>query len=228
MRAYLNSGSRNGLGTRPQDDPEEMAFQIRRWTYFVWLGGDMPVEAHVHFLDICNWVMAKDGDPKKAHPIEANGMGGCTWPSNYGELFDQHFVEYTYADGTKLFSQCRRRSGCWISRGVYAHGTKGWSMCRTDGRRQSERPHYQEQIDLVQAIRNNERRNEGWYGATSSMTGVLGRMATYSGQLVRWDDAVAKGPDEGPKRLAFDALPPHLPGPDGRYPIAAPGVYKPY
>jgi len=63
------------------------------------------------------------------------------------------------------------------------------------------------------AIRKDERLNEGWFGAVSSMTAVLGRMATYSGQVVRWDDAVAKGPDESPERLAWDAAPRHVPGP---------------
>ena len=37
------------------------------------------------------------------------------------------------------------------------------------------------------------------------MTAVLGRMATYSGQTVKWDDAVAKGTSEFPEKLAWDA-----------------------
>ena len=81
---------------------------------------------------------------------------------------------------------------------------------------------------MFDAIRKNEKHNDGWYGATSSFTGVLGRMATYSGQVVKWDDAVANGPDEMPKRFAFDADPPAMPDKDGNYSIAMPGVYKPY
>ena len=65
----------------------------------------------------------------------------------------------------------------------------------------------QEHHDLINAIKNNEKYNEGWHGATSSMTAVLGRMATYSGQVVKWDDAVAKGKTEFPKQLAWDAPP---------------------
>jgi len=57
---------------------------------------------------------------------------------------------------------------------------------------------------------------------------VLGRMATYSGKIVKWDDAVAKGPDEFPAELAWDAQPRNLPDAEGNYPIAMPGVYKPY
>ena len=90
-----------------------MEFQIRNWGCFVWLYGDNIVEQHVHNIDIANWVMAKDGDPKKAHPVEANGMGGRVNRGNYGDIFDHHFVEFTYADGTKVFSQCRHIAGTW-------------------------------------------------------------------------------------------------------------------
>ena len=85
-----------------------------------------------------------------------------------------------------------------------------------------------EHADLVGAIRNGRKLNDGWYGATSSFTVVLGRMATYSGQVVNWDEAVAKGPDEMPKRFAFDADPPAMPDKDGNYSMAVPGLYKPY
>ena len=55
-------------------------------------------------------------------------------------------------------------------------------------------------------------------------------MATYSGQVVKWDEAVAKGPDEGPEKLAWDANPPVLPDEDGLYEhaVAMPGIYKPF
>ena len=55
------------------------------------------------------------------------------------------------------------------------------------------------------------------------MTAVLGRMATYSGQVVRWDDAVAKGPGESPERIALDAVRGTCPALDGRYPFPTPG-----
>ena len=46
--------------------------------------------------------------------------------------------------------------------------------------------------------------------------------------MVKWDDAVAKGPDEMPKKFAFDADPPAMPDKDGKYPMPVPGIYKPY
>ena len=57
---------------------------------------------------------------------------------------------------------------------------------------------------------------------------MLGRMATYSGQIVKWDDAAANGPSEMPERFAWDANPKAMPDAAGNYPIAMPGVYKPY
>lgn len=232
LRVYWNGlgGGARELGKRPQNDKDEMAFQIRNWGCFLWLYGDNIVEQHVHNLDIANWVMAKDGDPRKAHPIEANGMGGRVHAGNYGDIFDHHFVEYTYADGTKMFSQSRHIENTWNAVSEFVHGTKESRGVATGGgpKLESSNPYDQEHVDLVKAIRKDQKLNEGWFGAISTMTAVLGRMATYSGQIVKWDDAVAQGPNEGPERLAWDAMPRHLPDADGRYPLAVPGVYKAY
>ncbi len=69
---------------------------------------------------------------------------------------------------------------------------------------------------------------EGWHGATSSLTTIVGRMATYSGQVVKWDDAVAKGTSEFPESLAWDAKAPVVKDANGDYPIPVPGVFKPF
>jgi len=51
-------------------------------------------------------------------------------------------------------------------------------------------------------------------------------MATYSGQVIEWDKAINSGIDIHPKVYAWDAPTPIVPGPDGYYPIAVPGVTK--
>jgi myo-inositol 2-dehydrogenase / D-chiro-inositol 1-dehydrogenase len=217
FRAYWDGGP---IWIRKrQPGQTEMEFQMRNWYHFVWLCGDHIVEQHVHNLDVCNWV-------KGDHPVKAIGMGSCHCRDNrgVGQIYDNHSVEFTYKDGMKMFSQCRQQTNTWSSVTQCIHGTKGivdlpgWAG---DGLTQ-------EHADLVNAIRKGERLNDGWYGATSSFTAVLGRMATYSGQEVLWDEAVAKGPDEMPQRYAFDATPPVVPDKDGNYPMAVPGVYKPY
>jgi len=236
LQAYFNCSGSWVRARRPGES--EMGHQIRNFQYFVWVGGDFIVEAHVHNLDACNWI-AND------HPVEANGMGSRRNPedANYGETFDQHMVEFTYANGVKLFSQCRYVAGCWSHCGENVCGTQG--RARLAGWAGGEQgvslsgkepwrytgakvnPWEQELADLVAAVRENRPYHEGWYGATSSFTGVLGRMATYSGQVVRWDEAVAKGPSLMPQKLRLEADPPVLPDANGRYAIPRPGSRSP-
>ncbi|MBC7627742.1 MAG: dehydrogenase, partial [Ferruginibacter sp.] len=63
-------------------------------------------------------------------------------------------------------------------------------------------------------------------GAFSTMTSILGRMATYTGQMIEWDKAINCGLDLHPKVYDWNALPPLVPDADGHYPIAIPGVTK--
>jgi len=232
LRVYWNMGN---IWTKPrQPGDTEMAYQIRNWQYFCYFGGDHIVEQHVHNLDVANWVL-------NAHPVKANGMGGRQRRDEFkdmGHIYDHHFVEFTYADGTKLFSQCRQMPGCWNQVSEWVHGVKGTADCagtiEVDGGEKWQykgpkmSPYQQEHVDLVKAIRNNEKYNEGWHGAHSTMTAVLGRMATYSGQEITWDEAVEKGTAIMPEKLAWDINPPMMPDADGTYKthVAMPGVYK--
>ncbi len=209
--AFMSSGFKdhpNGMG--------EMEFQIRNWNFFRWISGDHIVEQHVHNLDVCNWA-------KGDHPIEANGMGGRLARINAAQ-FDHHFVEFTYPDQSRLYSQCRQMAGCWDRVHEAVHGTKGIMDLGTNG----SDGYVNEHADLLKAIRTGNKLNDAWHGATSSMTGVLGRMATYSGRVVKWDDAVAQGPNELPKTFALDANPPIMPNAEGGYDVPVPGVYRPY
>ncbi len=232
LRAYWNGSGIWNRGREPW--MTEMQYQVNNWYHFVWLSGDNICEQHVHNLDVCNWV-------KNDHPVEANGMGACIRryigdAKGTGQIFDEHFVEFTYKDGTKMFSQCRHMGGTWNNVSEAAHGTKGTSNCantieagekwRFKG--ENPNPYVQEHIDLIAAIRKGEKYNEGWFGATSSFTAVLGRMATYSGKIVKWDEAVEQGADTFPKQLAWDAPAPVQKDADGNYPIAIPGVTDPY
>ena len=240
LRVYWNGG---GIWNRARlPGMTEMQYQVLNWYHFCWLSGDNICEQHIHNLDVGNWVK---GD---AHPIEANGMGGCTaryLGSNKGtgQIFDHHFVEFTYADGTKMYSQCRHMKNCFNSVGEWAHGTKGEAKCSSvagsdnkpeggkkakgRGRTKGVDGHQQEQIDLVAALRAGKRYNEGYYGANSSMTAALGRLATYSGKVVKWDEAVASNLTQFPKVLAWDAPAPVQKDADGNYPIPMPGAFKP-
>ncbi len=233
LRAYFNSG---GVWVRRRDPAQsEMQYQVRNWYYFNWVCGDHIVEQHVHDLDVMNWIM------KDEHPVEANGMGGrqVRIGPDYGEIFDHHSVEFTYADGTKMFSYCRHIPGCWNSFSEHAHGTKGyasmqghgWGEIGVDGedpQRWERGPdgHQLEHNNLFAAIAAGKPYNEGDRGATGTMTAILGRMATYSGKIVKWDDAMNSTLDLGPDSFEWDAEAPVKPGADGIYPCAMPGLTK--
>jgi hypothetical protein len=55
------------------------------------------------------------------------------------------------------------------------------------------------------------------------MTAILGRMATYSGKKIKWDEALNSTLDLSPKKYDFAADPPVMPDKDGYYPVPMPG-----
>ncbi|MCA9188896.1 MAG: Gfo/Idh/MocA family oxidoreductase [Pirellulaceae bacterium] len=232
-RAYWNGG---GLWNRErQPNQTEMEYQVNNWYYFNWLCGDHIVEQHIHNLDVINWL-------KNGFPVEANGQGGreVRVGKEFGQIYDHHFVEFTYADGSKMYSQCRHIPGCWNPVAEYCHGSNGsaaisdatikdrngettWRYGRGGGD-----GHQQEHHDLFAKLRAGERPNEGEYGAMSTMTSILGRMATYSGKVIRMEDALNSDVIVSPveKYTSWDDTPPVLPDADGFYPVPVPGIEK--
>ena len=214
-----------------------MEYQVRHWYFFTWLSGDHIAEQHIHNLDVCNWVA-------DAHPVEAQGMGGrqVRAGKEFGQIYDHHAVEFTYADGTKMFSYCRQIPGCWNEMSEYAHGTTGWmnvaggpiqgygpaaaSGSPPHKKRSTINPYQIEHDDLFDAIRRDKPYNEAPLGATSTMTAILGRMATYSGKVVNWDEALNSKLSLAPDELTWDAQPKALPDAEGFYPVAVPGATK--
>lgn len=207
----------------------EMEYQVYNWYYFNWLCGDHNVEQHIHNIDVGNWVRGGK------HPVEAKGMGGrqVRTGKEYGQIFDHHAVEYTYDDGTKMFSQCRHMDGCHTEVAEHAHGTLGTadvSGARMKGKsgqwRSRTKPidvYQQEHIDLFSALRRGDIYNEGDMGIDSTLTAIMGRMATYSGKVITWDEALASTLDLSPTEYSFTATPPVVPDANGFYPIPIPG-----
>ena len=86
---------------------------------------------------------------------------------------------------------------------------------------------HQVEIDvLFAALLARQPYNEADWATESTMTAILGRMATYSGKVVKWDEAIDSQLDLTPKNLDWDAEPLVKPGPDGCYTCAIPGVTK--
>lgn len=217
LRCYWN-GAHAASGYRGEPPQgRELEWQIRNWNHFCWLSGDHIVEQHVHNIDVCNWIM------KDAHPVEANGMGGREVRKR-SNMYDHHFVEFTYDNDVKMYSQCRQIAGCWDAVTEFAHGDRGVMELGGNG----NDGYVNEHGDLAKAIQEDAKLNDGWHGANSTMTAILGRMATHSGVVVKWEEAVKSDEKLGPDRLALDDRPPLTRGEDGLYPVDVPGVYKPY
>jgi len=229
LRAYFNS---RGVWVKTRKPGQsEMEYQVNNWYYFTWLSGDHIVEQHIHDLDVCNWIM-------QGHPVEAQGMGGrqVRKGSLYGEIFDHHAVEFTYANGVKLFSFCRHIPDCWNSFSQHVVGSKGSAdlighgdtVLQVKGQepvtwKRNHDGHQIEHDDLFAAMRAGKPYNECDVATASTMTAILGRMASYSGKVVTWDEGLNSQVDLAPERLAWDALPRSLPDDEGQYACAMPG-----
>jgi predicted dehydrogenase len=213
----------------------EMEYQMRNWYYFVWLCGDHITEQHIHNIDVVNWF-------KGGYPVKAQGMGGreVRTGKDYGEIFDHHYVEFQYADGSILNSQSRHQPKTMSRVDELLVGTKGkihaGAANITDHKgkviyqfdKKGENNAYQTEHDeLFAAIAKGDYKfADAENGAHSTMTSILGRMATYSGQVVEWDKAINSGLNLQPKVYDWNAAPPVLPNDDGMYPVATPGVTR--
>jgi hypothetical protein len=56
---------------------------------------------------------------------------------------------------------------------------------------------------------------------------MLGRYATYSGKMVKWDEALAWDNSEFPEKLDFKTPTRFGPDAEGLYPVAVPGKFDP-
>jgi predicted dehydrogenase len=204
-------------GKPREEGANEMTYQMRNWYNFTWLSGDFNVEQHVHFLDVCAWVM------KNEYPIRAIGLGGRqvrTGPE-YGHIYDHFSIVYEYPDGAKLFSNCRQQPKCKNDVSANVLGTKGKAELRErrkglvirsnsewfyDGKRNDM---YQTEHDeLFASIRAGKPLNNGEYMAKSTLLAIMGRMAAYTGQEITWQKALTSKEELKPSVYAWDGTPP--------------------
>lgn len=226
----------DGVWVKPrQAGQTEMEYQMRNWYYFVWLCGDHITEQHIHNIDVVNWY-------KGMYPVKATGMGGrqVRTGKDYGEIFDHHYVEFEYPDGSILNSQCRHwpktpgkvdelivgtKGKIYCGKGLITD-LKGNSMYQFD-RSKENQPYQAEHDVLFEAIAKGEYRfDDAENGAKSTLTSIMGRMSTYSGQVIHWDKTLESGLSLQPASYDWNTAPPVMPNADGFYPVATPGVTK--
>jgi hypothetical protein len=108
-------------------------------------------------------------------------------------------------------------------------GTKGTSNCadrieskggsgRWRYRGPSPSPYHQEHQDLIASILSGKPINEARTVAESTLTGIIGREAVYSGHAITWDEALKSTTRLGPADYKF--------GPYPTPPVAMPGQYR--
>jgi predicted dehydrogenase len=203
---------RGPLWVRPrQKDWSDMTWQMRNWYYFTWLSGDFNVEQHVHLLDVASWL-------KNEYPVKAIGSGGrvVRTGEQYGHIYDHFAIIYEYADGARLFAQCRQQPGCATDISLYAIGSKGraararesfritgenaWKYDGPDNQAQQT-----EHDELFASVRSGKPINNGEYLAKSTLMAIQGRMAAYTGQVITWDMAMNSKEDLTPTNYDWNA-----------------------
>jgi len=233
-QVYWNSG---GVWVRPRKPHQtEMEYQMRNWYYFNWLCGDHIVEQHVHQLDVANWI-------KQKYPVSIQGTGSRAHRTGkeYGEIYDNFAIELTYDDGSVIYSQCRHFEGihnrvdetfqatrgrAYISAGNQAilWDDKGNEIFRHNAKGDPN-PYAQEHVELFDAIAKGEYRFQDIeFSAYSTLTGIIGRLACYTGKVINWDQALKSNIDLSPEVYAWTANPKVLPDENGFYRVAKPGI----
>lgn len=216
-----------------QSGESELEFQVRNWYYFTWLSGDFMVEQSVHEFDVVRWIK------QEQFPVSCQGQGGRlvrTGPTN-GQIYDHFNVDYQFADGSLVTTQHRHIPKCWNWFGEKIVGTTGtaelsfkangaiWPSEGTASRYRETGNSYQLEHDaLFSAIRNGTEFNEGDRGAYSTLFSIMGRMAAYTGQEIKWEDAL-----NSEETLAFNPSnweeePPFFPNEDLEYAPFRPGL----
>ena len=189
-------------------------YQLHNWMHFIWLSGDQIVEQAVHNIDLMNWVF-------KGPPVSAFGSGGRFTRPDDSEMWDSMSIDYSF-DGDKLASfACRQIPGATSDAHnvIYCTGGKvaikaingGSKVYDDQGKVVFELKsrigdaYRQEHKDLADSIRAGAPIVELKQTADSSLTAVLGRVAAYTGKLVKWDFLTEESKlDLFPKDLAID------------------------
>ncbi|MBT4959320.1 MAG: Gfo/Idh/MocA family oxidoreductase [Flavobacteriaceae bacterium] len=228
----------NGAGVwvrKRESGQTEMEYQMRNWYYFNWICGDHIVEQHIHNIDVANWFIGE-------YPKSATGMGGREVRKgiDHGQIFDHHYVEFNYPGGAVISSQCRHQPGTNRNVSEVFQGTKSNVYTKPKSKIVDhsgndlfiydsigdKSPYQIEHDELFKSIRSGGVINNAEYGAKTTLTAIMGRMATYTGKEITWEQALNSNHILVPDNLDWDSIPPVIPDENGKYPVPVPGVTK--
>lgn len=243
MRCYrLHAPIGSFLAPPKPEGISDLMYQIQKFHAFLWASGGCYSDFYIHNIDELCWI--KDAWPVKAHALGGRHYRGDSLDQN----FDTYSVEYTFADGTKLFMFGRCMVGCENEFGGYLHGTKGLGTIssNTTGRGTCRiyaghdpideklvwkappepSPYQVEWDDLIDAIRQDKPYNEAPRGAVASLVTSMGRMAAHTGRPVTYEEMAECDHEFAPDvdKFAADSPAPLQLDQTGKYPVPQPGL----
>ncbi|NQT13010.1 MAG: Gfo/Idh/MocA family oxidoreductase [Planctomycetes bacterium] len=243
MRTYRLHGPIGFFAAPPKPEGiSHLMYQIQRFHSFLWASGGCYSDFYIHNIDELCWM-------KGSWPVKSHATGGRHYRGDsLDQNFDNYSVEYTFADGTKLFMVGRCMVGCEPHFAGYAHGSKGLGTissntvgrgtCRTyKGHNAAKEnlvwkaapepnPYQLEWNDLVDAIRNDKPYNEATRGAEASLVTSMGRMAAHTGKTVTYEEMASCDHEFAPglDQFTADSTAPLGPDATGKYPVPQPGI----
>lgn len=246
MRGYRMAGPiGSAFSEKWPGKPSELLWQIQRFHSFIWASGGCFNDFNIHIIDHLCWM-------KNAWPVKAQAVGGRHYRGScVDQNFDSYAVEYTFADGAKLFMDGRNIAGCTDIYSSYVHGSKGLAIASKGGdcgapssifRGQSPEsdsqvwqsqvpgdqgnPYANEWNDLVDAIRADKPYNEAERGVMASVVTSLGRKAAHTGREITLEAMLNSEEEYAPgcDKWTMDSPPPLKSDADGKYPIPQPGI----
>ncbi|HUY36558.1 MAG TPA: Gfo/Idh/MocA family oxidoreductase [Pirellulales bacterium] len=246
LRAYRMSGPvADCFVEPPKGDMTELLYQVRYFHGFLWASGGSYSDFLIHNIDECCWM-------KDSWPVQASGSGGRHFRGDYvDQNFDSYSVEYTFADGAKLFLEGRNIPGCQDEFASFAHGTKGLGVISTAGHVPAKcriyqgqnmdsgkltwqfppnepNPYQLEWNDLIAAVRSDSPYNEAKRGAEASLVTSMGRMACHTGRLITYEQMLNCEQEFAPDvdKLTLDSPAPLSRNANGKYPVPQPGLLE--
>jgi len=249
-RMHGPGGSFNS--TKWPGDPTELLWQIQRFHSFLWASGGCYNDFYIHHVDHLCWM-------KNSWPVKAQALGGRHYRMSpegtpyVDQNFDTYSVEYTFADGTKMYMDGRCINGCNDIYSSWAHGTKGLAIVSKandcggpssifKGQNPTHSnmvwaskvapdeadPYLNEWNDLTEAIRNDKTYSELERGVKASLVSSMGRMAAHTGQEITYDDMLNCQHEFAPDvdKLTMKSPAPLVAAADGKYPVPMPGITR--
>jgi predicted dehydrogenase len=207
--AHWNQGA--WWNKRKRAEWSDMEYNIRNWFNIKWLSGDHLLDQGIHNIDVATWFTGM-------LPVNAVGYGGRARRLT-GDIFDFFSVDYRYENNKRMMATARQIDGCDTNVSESIMGTEG--VLYTGGGMRIENfkgeviwkydyeanpvpnPYDQEHIHLVESIRLNKKINQAQELANSTLVGIMGREAAYSGKSITWDEMMASDLQIGPKEVAL-------------------------